>query len=63
MNEEQKKVFIDSGRQAAYLYQGAFEVLKNNKQAERMVFLFFSALIFGKDETVTMLFDMFGKGR
>ncbi len=61
MNEEQKKAFIDSGRQAAYLYQGAFEVLKNNKQAERMVFLFFAALIHGKDEVVTMMLNMFDK--
>lgn len=60
MNEEQKKAFMDSGRQAAYLYNGAFEVFKNNKQAERIVFLFFSALIFGKDQTVTMLLNMFG---
>lgn len=60
MDEEQKKAFIDSGRQAAYLYNGAFEVFKNNKQAERIVFLFFSALIFGKDQTVSMLFNMFG---
>lgn len=41
MDEEQKKAFIDSGRQAAYLYNGAFEVFKNSKQAERIVFLFF----------------------
>ena len=60
MNEEQKKAFIDSGRQAAYLYNGALEVLKNSKLAERIVFLFFSALIFGNDKTVTMLFNMFG---
>lgn len=29
------------------------------KQAEKIVFLFFSAMIFGKDETVSMLFNMF----
>ncbi len=61
MDAEQKKAFIDSGRHAAYLYQGAFEVLKNNKQAERMVFLFFAALIHGKDEVVTMMLNAFGK--
>ena len=60
MDEKQKKAFIESGQQAAYLYNGAFEVVKNNKQAERIVFLFFSALIFGKDQTVTMLLNMFG---
>ena len=60
MDEEQKKIFIDSGRQAACLYNGAFEVLKNSKQAEKIVFLFFSATMFGKDETVSMLFNMFG---
>lgn len=61
MDEEQKKAFIDCGKQAAYLYNGAFEVFKNSKQAERIVFLFFSAVLFGKDETVSMLFKMFGK--
>ena len=60
MDEEQKKAFIDSGRQAAYLYNGSFEVFKNSKQAERIVFLFFSALAFGKEQTVSMLFNMFG---
>lgn len=60
MDEEQKKALTDSGRQAAYLYNGAFEVFKNSKQAERIVFLFFSALMFGKDQTVAMLFNMFG---
>ena len=40
--------------------QTAFEIFKNSKQAERIVFLFFSALIFGKDQTVSMLFNMFG---
>lgn len=59
MDEEQKKALIDSGRQAAYLYNGAFEVFKNSKQAEKIVFLFFSALMFGKDQTVAMLFNMF----
>ncbi len=48
------------GKQAAYLYNGAFEVFQNSKQAEKIVFLFFSAAIFGKDETVSMLFNMFG---
>lgn len=60
MDEEQKKAFMDTGKQAAYLYNGAFEVFKNNKQAERIVSLYFSALIFGKDETVSILFNMFG---
>lgn len=60
MDEEQKKGFIDSGRQAAYLYNGAFEVLKNSKKAEKIVFLFFSALMHGRDQTVSMLFNMFG---
>ena len=46
MNEEQKKAFIEIGRQAAYLYNGAFEVFKNSKQAERIVFLFFTAIVF-----------------
>ena len=41
MDEEQKKALTDSGRQAAYLYNGAFEVFKNSRQAERIVFLFF----------------------
>lgn len=59
MDEEQKKAFMDSGRQAALLYNGAFEVFKNSKQAERMVFLFFSALIFGKDQAALMLINMF----
>ena len=39
MNE--KESFIDIGKQAAYLYNGAIEVLKNDKLAERVVFLFF----------------------
>ena len=60
MDEEQKKALTDSGSQAAYLYNGAFEVFKNSRQAERIVFLFFSALIFGKDQTVSILFNMFG---
>lgn len=60
MNEEQKKAFTDSGEQAACLYNGAYKVFKNNKSAERIVFLFFSALIFGNDKTITMFFDMFG---
>lgn len=63
MDEEQKKAFVDMGRQAAHLYNGAFEVFKNSKQAERVVFLFFSAAIFGKDQTISMLFDMFGNGK
>lgn len=33
MDEEQKKAFADMGRQAAHLYNGAFEVFKNSKQA------------------------------
>ena len=47
MDEGQKKAFEDSGMQAAYVYNGAFEVFRNSKQAERIVFLFFSALIYG----------------
>ena len=58
--DKEQKAFTDSGRQAAYLYNGAFEVFKNSRQAERIVFLFFSALIFGKDQTVSILFNMFG---
>lgn len=48
MNEEQKKAFIDSGRQAAHLYNGALEVFQNSKLAERIVFLFFCGFIFLK---------------
>lgn len=59
MDEGQKKAFEDSGMQAAYVYNGAFEVFRNSKQAERIVFLFFSALIYGKEQTVSMLFKMF----
>lgn len=58
MNE--KESFTDIGKQAAYLYNGAFEVLKNDKLAERVVFLFFSAIMFGNNKTMTMLFNMFG---
>lgn len=61
MNEEQKKAFTETGRQAAYLYNGAFEAFKNSKQAERIVFLYFAALMFGKNETLFMLLDAFGK--
>lgn len=57
--DKEQKAFTDSGRQAAYLYNGAFEVFKNSEKAERIVFLFFSALIFGKEKTVSMLFHMF----
>lgn len=60
MDKEQKAAFSDMGKQAAYLYNGTFEVFQNSKQAEKIVFLFFSATIFGKDETVSMLFNMFG---
>lgn len=63
MNEEQKKAFTEIGRQAAYLHNGAFEAFKNSKQAERIVFLFFAALVFGKNETLFMLLDTFGKGK
>lgn len=59
MDKEQKAAFSDMGKQAAYLYNGTFEVFQNSKQAEKIVFLFFSAAIFGKDETVSMLFNMF----
>ena len=59
MDKEQKAAFSDMGKQAAYLYNGALEVFQNSKQAEKIVFLFFSAAIFGKDETVSMLFNMF----
>lgn len=63
MNEEQKKAFIEIGRQAAYLYNGAFEAFKNSKQAERIVFLFFASIMFGKDEKLFMLLDAFGEGK
>ena len=63
MNKKKKKAFIEIGRQAAYLYNGAFEVFKNSKQAERIVFLFFTAIVFGKDEKLFMLLDAFGKGK
>lgn len=46
MDKEQKAAFSDMGKQAAYLYNGAFEVFQNSKQAEKIVFLFFSATIF-----------------
>lgn len=38
MDKEQKAAFSDM---AAYLYNGAFEVFQNSKQAEKIVFLFF----------------------
>lgn len=41
MDKEQKAAFSDMGKQAAYLYNGAFEVFQNSKQAEKIVFLFF----------------------
>lgn len=41
MDKEQKAMFSDMGKQAAYLYNGAFEVFRNSKQAEKIVFLFF----------------------
>lgn len=63
MNEEQKKAFTEIGRQAAYLYNGAFEVFKNSKQAKRIVFLYFAAVMFGKNEKLFMLLDAFGKGK
>ncbi|MEY8518608.1 hypothetical protein AALC25_17255 [Lachnospiraceae bacterium 29-84] len=59
MDKEQKKAFEDSGMQAAYVYNGAFGVFGNSKQAERIVFLFFSALIFGQEQTASILFKMF----
>lgn len=40
MDKEQKAMFSDMGKQAAYLYNGAFEVFQNSKQAEKIVFLF-----------------------
>ncbi len=61
MNEEQKKAFTEIGRQAAYLYNGAFEAFKNSKQAERIVFLYFAAIVFGKDEKLFILLDAFRK--
>lgn len=36
MDKEQKAAFSDMGKQAAYLYNGAFEVFQNSKQAEKM---------------------------
>ena len=45
MDKEQKAAFSDMGKQAAYLYNGTFEVFQNSKQAEKIVFLFF----FGDD--------------
>lgn len=41
MDKEQKAAFSDMGKQAACLYNGAFEVFQNSKQAEKIVFLFF----------------------
>lgn len=41
MDKEQKAAFSDMGKQAAYLYNGAFEVFQNSKQAEKIVFIFF----------------------
>lgn len=43
MDKEQKAMFSDMGKQAAYLYNGAFEVFQNSKQAEKIVFLFTGA--------------------
>lgn len=63
MNEEQKKAFTEIGRQAAYLYNGAFEAFKNSKQAKRIVFLYFAVVMFGKNEKLFMLLDAFGKGK
>ena len=60
MSKEEQKAFVDTGKQAAYLHNGAFSVFKNSKQAEKIVFLFFSAILFGKDENVSMLLKMFG---
>lgn len=45
------------------MYNGAFEAFKNSKQAERIVFLFFAAIVFGKEEKLFMLLDAFGKGK
>lgn len=45
------------------MYNGAFEAFKNSKQAERIVFLFFAAIVFGKDEKLFMLLDAFRKGK
>lgn len=59
MNNEQIKASLEMGQQAAYIYNGALTALKNGKQAERITFLFFSAVIFGKDETVSLLLNMF----
>lgn len=48
MDKEQKAAFSDMGKQAAYLYNGAFEVFQNSKQAEKIVFLFFRRRYSGK---------------
>lgn len=48
MDKEQKAAFSDMGKQAAYLYNGAFEVFQNSKQAEKIVFLFFQRRYLGK---------------
>lgn len=45
MDKEQKAMFSDMGKQAAYLYNGAFEVFQNSKQAEKIVLAFMNGLI------------------
>lgn len=62
MQKKDIDAFYDIGQSAAKLYAGAFEILKNSKQAERIVFLFFSAQVYGKDETMQFLFNNFEIG-
>lgn len=47
MDKEQKAMFSDMGKQAAYLYNGAFEVFQNSKQAEKIVFITVTTITIG----------------
>lgn len=58
MDNEQIKAMLQIGQQVACIYKGALTVLKNRKQAERIAFLFFTAVMFGRDETVSLFLDL-----
>lgn len=63
MNQEDGYII---GEQVAYLYKGALKVLGDRKQAEKIVFLFFSAILFGKDninDTISLILNQFGKNK
>lgn len=62
MSDEEIEQIVVLGKMASAIYRGALDNCNNTKIAEKITFIYFSAVLYGRDDSVTMILDLFKDG-